>query len=157
MPVRDRYSDRVPVVNGTKGASMAKQSFKDECDVNKIVKQYNKTGLFVHLNDAVPSYNEFTTDDVDSNIGNDFHEAMNFVREASEAFNELPAELRMRFDNDPGTFLQFVDDPANREEAIELGLLEGPEPDVTPADTPREPDPPAPDNPAETDEPAGPA
>ena len=43
----------------------------------------------------------------------------------------LPAKIRARFDHDPNALLQFLNDPINRDEAIEIGLIDG-EPVVAP-------------------------
>lgn len=37
-------------------------------------------------------------------------------------FDTLPSKLRLRFGNDPAEFLSFVEDPANDQEMIDLGL-----------------------------------
>ena len=41
---------------------------------------------------------------------------------AQDMFESLPADIRTKFGNDPGRFLDFVEDPQNEEELIELGL-----------------------------------
>ncbi len=43
----------------------------------------------------------------------------------------LPAKIRARFDHDPNALLQFLQDETNRNEAIEIGLIDG-EPVVAP-------------------------
>jgi hypothetical protein len=35
----------------------------------------------------------------------------------------LPADIRFRFLNDPGRFVDFCSDPANRDEMSKMGLL----------------------------------
>ena len=52
----------------------------------------------------------------------DFHSSMNVIRAAEEAFNAMPAEVRDRFQNDPGRFLEFANDASNYEEALKMGL-----------------------------------
>ena len=47
---------------------------------------------------------------------------MNVIRAAEEAFNAMPAEVRDRFGNDPGRFLEFANDVSNYEEALKMGL-----------------------------------
>ena len=44
-------------------------------------------------------------------------------------FDNLPSDVRNRFNNNPAQLLDFVADPENKEEAIELGLL--PKPEIT--------------------------
>lgn len=38
--------------------NLTKQSFKDECDVNRIVRQFTKTGIVNHLARGKPQYGE---------------------------------------------------------------------------------------------------
>lgn len=95
--------------------SLAVQSAKDEVDINTIVKRFGLTG---QLPDAVaaPTYGDF--------VGvKDYHSAMNAVAKANEAFEEMPAEVRARFGNDPGAFVDFCSDEKNRAEAEKLGLV----------------------------------
>lgn len=39
--------------------SMAQQHFKDECDVNNILRKYESTGLVTHVANGTPSYGDF--------------------------------------------------------------------------------------------------
>lgn len=95
--------------------SLTKQSFKNECDINVIMAQYLKTGVIDFAQKHAPRYGDAT--------GADFQDAMLIVAESRSMFNDLPANLRNRFNNDPALFLDFVHDEANREEMAELGLL----------------------------------
>ena len=40
-------------------------------------------------------------------------------------FMALPAQLRVRFDHDPVKLLEFLENDQNRNEAIQLGLIDG--------------------------------
>lgn len=102
--------------------SKTQQQFKDECDINTIVKRFGITGE-LPSDLAVPQSGDFTGI-------TDFQSAMNVVRMAEEAFAELPADLRARFNHDPGRFVEFFNDPGNKDEARKLGLL-APVPEVT--------------------------
>lgn len=95
--------------------SLTQQQFKDKCDINQIVDRYQETGLFTHVNNLPPQYGDATAPD--------FHTAMNFVIQAQESFDAMPAKLRARFGNDPALFLEFMQDPANLDEAREMGLV----------------------------------
>lgn len=90
------------------------QSEKDNSDINVILKRFGVTG---HLPQAarLPQYGDYTGID-------DFHTAMNVVREAQEGFNALPSGLRRRFGNDPQAYLEFVSNPENEEELVKLGI-----------------------------------
>lgn len=99
--------------------SKVQQQFKDDADINTIVKRFGLTGE-LPKDLAVPQSGDFT-DVVD------FHSAMNIVRASEEAFMEMPADVRKRFHHDPGEFLAFVNDDKNRDEAKKLGIMK---PDV---------------------------
>lgn len=96
--------------------SRAVQSSRDEVDINTIVRRFGLTGQLPH-DLAVPQFADF--DEV-----HDFHSAMNLVAEARDAFMALPADVRGRFDNDPGGLVEFVSDPANLDEMRELGIAD---------------------------------
>jgi len=69
----------------------------------------------------------------------DYQAAQLQVAAAKSMFQELPAKLRARFENEPARFLAFVEDKRNRDEARELGLLkpEAPEsPEARPGAAP---------------------
>lgn len=97
------------------GSVGAKQSFKAECDINRIVKDFSQTGEFTHLALNAPSWGDVT--------GLDFRELLDYVNEAQASFMELPAELRKRFGNDATEFVAFCSDEANRPELERMGLL----------------------------------
>lgn len=94
--------------------SMTKQSFKDECDINKIMKKFERTGAITHYAKYGAEYGDATQIEL--------QDALNVVARADEMFEELPAAIRKRFSNDPGEFLAFVQDESNKEEMIKLGL-----------------------------------
>lgn len=100
--------------------TLTKQSFKEECDVNEILKRAaNGEDLSARLNSRVAQYGDFT------NIP-DFRESMNLIARANRMFMELDWQLRERFANDPAKLIDFLQDPANREEAVKLGLVNAP-------------------------------
>lgn len=98
------------------------QSFRDECDINILMKRFLVGGQ-LPVDVRMPTYDDFT------GVSN-FHEAANAVRVASEAFMEMPPDVRARFGNDAGKFVEFCSDASNRDEAIKLGLVP---PDELPA------------------------
>ena len=110
------------------------QQFKEETDINTIVRRFGVTGQLpqaAHL----PTYDDF------SQVV-DYHTAMNAIRTAEDSFLGLPAEVRLRFANNPQLFLDFCSDERNREEAARLGLTSSiPAP---PINRPVEPPPPQP-------------
>jgi len=96
-------------------ASRTQQHFKDETDINNILRQFNVTGLLPQKA-ITPQYGDF------SGI-HDYHGALNQVIAAENEFMTLPAQLRARFDNDPQALIEFLDNPENINEAIKLGLV----------------------------------
>jgi len=113
--VRSRFSPRVRPRISFKGTEViTKQSHKDECDINVIVRRAHRAGEWPP-NQKKPSYGDFSAVP-------DFQEAMNLVLRAEEQFASLPAAVRDRFSNDPARFLAFANDPNSAEEMIRLGL-----------------------------------
>lgn len=89
-----------------------KQAFKDQCDVNQILKRAQKAGTLSHLQRYKGVYGDFSDFD--------FMEAQIALARGKEIFEELPSEVRRDFQNDPGRFFAFVNDPANAERLAEL-------------------------------------
>lgn len=112
----------------TSGKKRVDQSYKKQCDINNIMKKYEKTGLITHTKEN-PMWGDFSN--VDS-----YHESLNQVIKAKEAFATLSAKLRNRFDNDPAKLIAFLEDPANQEEAIKLKLIKAPPAPKEPAKEP---------------------
>lgn len=96
--------------------TLAQQQFKDETDINNILRQFNVTGLLPEA-PLSPRYGDFT------GIV-DYHTALNAVIAAEDGFMQLPAELRARFENDPENLINFLNDEANKDEAVKLGLID---------------------------------
>lgn len=98
------------------GEGRAKQSMRDECDVNLIMARHKVTGLVGHVSATMPEYGDFTN-------AIEYQDAKNQIIRAEQAFMSLPANVRARMENDPGKFLEFMADPENEDEAIALGLI----------------------------------
>lgn len=125
---RHAYSPQYPVRLEFPPEGRTKQSFKDECDINNIMRRFELTGEISHLGARTPIFGDFPD--------MDFAQAMAVVTMARERFSELPAAVRDRFANDPGRLLAFLEDPSNREEAVKLGLVQAPAV-VPPSETPQ--------------------
>lgn len=113
--VKERDNGRRRVQIFTEGGSLTEQAHREECNINTIMQRYRRTGVLPQ-NPHLPVYGDF------SQLG-DYHACVTAVAMAQEGFMSLPSHLRKAFDNDPGKLLAFLDDPENREEAIELGLI----------------------------------
>jgi len=96
---------------------VTEQSHAKECDVNLIIRKYDKTGLIDHITKFEARFGDLR--------GLDFKEAMDLVTNASSMFEQLPSNIRAKFDNTPEKLLEFMEKPENRAEAIELGLISG--------------------------------
>lgn len=103
-----------------KDPTLTKQSFKDESDINTIIHRFGLDGQ-LPTNVRQPQYGDFTGI-------TDFHTAANAIAAANESFDEMPAHVRSRFNNDPGAFVDFCLNPDNKDELIKLGLVEKPLP-----------------------------
>jgi len=117
--IRSPYNYDADTASGETGLvcsdpSLAQQQFRDESDINYILRQFNITGQLPPTV-QIPQYGDFTE-------VTDYHSALNLVQKADEAFMGLPAHIRARFDNDPGALLDFVHNEANRAEAEKLGI-----------------------------------
>jgi len=138
--------ERVRIGFPAKGRT--RTSMQKECDINFIMAKYQKTGAINHFSRHSPRYG--FADSVT------FHEALNVVTEGDRMFADLPSELRQRFE-EPGQFLDFVQDEKNADEMVELGLRKpsAPQEQILPPATPA-PATPAPDVPAASGEEGGP-
>lgn len=121
-----KKSHKADPVADTDGPSLAKQSFRDECDINVMMRRYEKDQILPHVSQYEGRYGDFTE-------AVDFQTAFNVVQDAQRMFMTLPATIRARFDNDPGEFLEFATDDKNREELGKLGLLRPAVPEPGPA------------------------
>lgn len=110
-----------------------RQEQAEDADINVIVKRYGLTGQLPQVPPKIPLSVDFR-EAGDFDLG----AAMRFVRGANEAFMSFPADIRARFENDPVQFVAFVENPANKDECIKLGLIaKEPVPVTEPAPTPK--------------------
>ena len=93
-----------------------------DSDLNFIMDRFAKTGVLPQARPGVFA---------DISTGMDFRDALHVVMAGTEAFDSLDASTRKRFDNDPALFLDFVEDPKNREECVKMGLASLPPPSDT--------------------------
>ena len=118
--IRSILSDIARVqVDFTGTESMTKSEFKDECNINNIVKQCIKTGIMPQ-GTREPMFEDF------SEVGT-YSDAVNQVAEANSTFEQLPSEIRDRFDHSVQNLMDFLADENNHDEAYDLGLAPKPE------------------------------
>lgn len=108
--------------------SLTKQQYKKECDINYLMKAYKKRGILPPMINREAMY-------ADVSAVGDYVDVQRAYLRAEADFMSLPSAVRKRFDNTPGKLIEFLSNPANKDEAIELGLVSGPpvEPPPVPA------------------------
>lgn len=94
--------------------SLTQQHLADECNINKLVERFVVTGELPQLN-MPPLQGDFTEAPT-------YQEALNLMIEANKSFMALPAKVRNKFENDPGEFVEFCSNEANRDEIRAMGL-----------------------------------
>lgn len=114
-----------------------KQEFKEECSISAMIQKYQQKNIMPAVNPNLPKYGDF------SNVPT-LHEAVNQIAAARDAFMALPSLVRRRFGNDPSELVEYLKDPENEAEAVELGLATARaiEPLETPPEVPTPPSPP---------------
>lgn len=89
--------------------SLTQQHFKDECDINYLLRHYND------IPKPPPVYGDCTQ-------YSDLQSAINLFDAAAADFQAIPSDIRAKFGNNPVTFFNFCNNPANKDELINLGL-----------------------------------
>lgn len=102
--------------------ALTQQQFKDECDMNRIVRNAQRGIPPRYLAQGVPQYGDF-----DVNV--DLTAAYNTVARAEEAFSSLPSALRAELGNDPMRFTEITEEQARRFKLIRETPQEIPVPD----------------------------
>lgn len=97
-----------------KDPSLTQQQFAQDADINVMLERFKVTG-FLPQGAIAPTYGDFTG-------VTDFQSAANAVLKATNAFNELPANIRARFQNSPQAYLEFCSNPDNIVEMRKLGI-----------------------------------
>ncbi len=82
-----------------------KQAFKDETDINIIMKRAQVTGTISHINKHEARYGDFADFD--------FFEHALALNNAQNIFDDLPPEIRQEFHNQPQEFFEHVNHPDN--------------------------------------------
>lgn len=115
--IRSTYSPKYDAGLSFEGeVSLTHQSLSQECDINVIMARYEKTGVIDYVQSRSPQYGDFSQ-------VRDYRENLEMIINAQESFMALPAHVRLRFNNDPAQFLDYVQNPENIDGIRELGLL----------------------------------
>lgn len=118
MEIRTAYSDKPRVQISFAQTGRTKQAHQKETDINNIMAKYVKSGIIEHSNKHSAEYGFATSADL--------HEALNTIQKAQTMFDDLPSKARIKFENEPGQFLDFVQDPENEDQLFDLGLSDIP-------------------------------
>lgn len=120
MEIRSRYNAGVREGWKSSAPSMTQQQFKDEADINYIISMYDSSGVMPTFHGdgqpAQPVFGDFAS------LPDNAQEMYNRMIEAKNNFDNLPLEVRKRFNYDPASFLDFVDNPENLDELVAMGL-----------------------------------
>jgi hypothetical protein len=93
---------------------ITEQHHTDQCDINKILAQFMETGILPNQKHANPQYGDVSEVD--------FTDMQNTLATAKTLFEELPEQVKDRFNNEMHTFLNFAENPKNLQEMEEMGL-----------------------------------
>lgn len=117
MEFQEMYKPRERVVKDCTRGGRTKASFRDECDINVLMRRYLQQGGQLPPAVRVGTYGDFSGP-------TELMDAYELVKRAELQFASLPSGVRERFKNQPAAFLAFVQDKSNQAEAKKLGLLE---------------------------------
>jgi len=106
-----------PYVELSRGRT--RQEDLESSDINNIIKRYWKT------KELPVDGREYFFADVSEMP--DYQTALHMIEHGKEAFSHVKPDIRARFDNDAAKFLDFTSDPANRDELVDMGLLDAPD------------------------------
>lgn len=115
------YFDRPPQVGlSCAEPSRTQQQFLQESDINYIVAKYADFEGFVDPSiprKVKPQYGDF------AELG-DYQDHMNTVLKVQKIFDDLPADVRIQFENNPALFAEFASNPSNLEELAKIGVID---------------------------------
>lgn len=141
-------SMNMEVYREEKVVDRVKQSAAKECDINRIIKQAQQSGL------ALPAPGHVGYGYMDCTGIGDYQAALDTVIAAEDAYYRLPAILRERLGNDPGRVLAELDRGYDSEYAqimIDCGLLKPRPAEAAPKEAaPKEAAPKEEDNPSKS-------
>lgn len=112
VEIRSRYAFDTTKCKGlecTFEEGKTQSQFKDECDINYLLRHYN------NVPKPEPVYGDCTQ-------YSDLQSAMNVLNAAENDFMALPSDIRSRFNHSPIEFYNFCNNAENYDELVNLGL-----------------------------------
>ena len=94
---------------------ITEQAHKDEVSIHNIMRRYKATGVLTHVNQYRGQY-------MDMAQAPEYQEAQNIIADAKSMFETVPADIRQDMHNDPMEFVEFMQNPGNREKIEDYGL-----------------------------------
>lgn len=116
--IKGPYDPVDEVDTNTIGISMTQQQFKDECDINNILRRYAEYGTCDHMMRKEGRYVDCS--DITAKT---FQEHLDFMLDFEEHFDSLPEKVREYFDDDPTMLMEYLADGRNYDKLSELGVL----------------------------------
>lgn len=113
----DKRERDATAIDFTDVPSLTQQHFTEDADLNRTMARFGVTdGALPPVAHDPRLFGDFT-DAVD------LQTSLQRIRDAWNMFDSLPASLRTRFENDPTKLYEWVNDPANTQEAVQLKIL----------------------------------
>ena len=91
------------------------QSHKDNCNINRVLDRTKAGAGVSHLMKFAGQYGDFS--DLDENS---YEDMVTRLANARSIFEDLPAEIREEFGNNPGLFFKKVNDPEFKDRLEEI-------------------------------------
>jgi len=101
-----------------KGPSRTRQDDLESSNINNIMNRYKQSGILPAANPSA-FYADVTE------VGT-YREAVDLVHGAEKEFMKLNPDIRAKFENNPANFVDFVNEPENKDELKEMGILKDP-------------------------------
>lgn len=102
----------IPIPDKDYSDGRTKQSFKESCDINNILRRAQRAGALSHIQQFGGEYADFSDFD--------FLEAHIKLARAKEIFDHLPHTVKSEFHQSPAAFFEFANNPDNRDRLSEL-------------------------------------
>lgn len=118
MRFRTNYDRDIPEGEVFTEPSRTKQSDLEASDINNVMSRY------ALQQEALINPREFLTGDF-SELQS-YQEDLDRLSSARARFDALPVDIRRRFDFNPQALVDFILNPANREECIAYGFIDKP-------------------------------
>jgi len=119
--IKSKFTESAPVHHPqSTGKSLTQQQFASDADINARAATHLRGPSRMHPmgNPAATRtmrFGDFTA--------NDFQTMQNRLADVNSLFLSLPARTRGKFSNQPYQLIRWLEDPANRQEGIKMGLL----------------------------------